>query len=228
MKNAEERSKRVHGLAFGAFLAAAELFGTSVPTHARGFKEYLVTHTIKAVQDVREEVNVNVFWQYLIDAYKVGEFGKGEQLRQYFRVIGEDVIHPPGHPNQYSSVAMPFCGMWTKYRLYFDYNAVLQKLGSYLVTKQRETLPLQRKDLRDQLSTYPYWIDGEHRQRLGNERSPSRVWAIDIDSHPLGYIPVSDEDLMASWNACGGNDSKWNDPRKGELFLIVHAAESAK
>ena len=225
MKTAEERSKRVHGLAYAAFLSAAELFGTSSRAMVNEFRAFVVGHTVRSVADVREDVNVNVFWQMVIDAFKVGEFGRGEVLRQIFKVVSNPVLHPPDAPTQAPNTAMPFLEPWVSYRLMFDYNAVLLKLNSFLVTRQRSVLPLQRKDLRDQLSTYPYWVTGIPVVRFGAARSPTRCWAIDVDQHPLGYQPVSDDELMRSWEDCGHNVQKWNDPRKGELFLLVHELE---
>jgi hypothetical protein len=41
----------------------------------------------------------------------------------------------------------------------------------------------------------------------------------------MGYQACSDEVLYESWEAADCNPKIWDDPRKGELYLIIHALE---
>jgi len=214
MKDAGERSKLVHGVAYAGFVAAAILFQSHAQTDLSAFRDFMIGHTIKAGIDVKSELNINVLWQHIIDAFKLGVFGQGEELRRYFKVIGKTLAHPPGAPSQ---------GPWMSYMLYFDYNAVMEILREHLA-RQRISLPLNRQDWRDQLSKNPSWVEPppgrSHKQRFGNGKSPTRCWCLNVDLHPMGYLPVSDEELTESRSS-----TDWADPRKGELFLIIHAAE---
>lgn len=211
---AGERSKLVHGLAYAGFVAAALLFGTHGRQHLAEFKVFMVQQAMRAEGDVKAELDVNVVWQQIIDLFKLGVFGKGEEACRFFKAIGKEVGAPPGAPNQWG---------WVSYTLYFDYNAIIEVLKER-AARQRDSIVLNRNDWRDQLSKHAYWImwehSGGHRQRFGTSKAPTRCWAIDVDKHPMGYQAVSDED----WNT-SRVDGTGVDPRKGDLFVIIHGIE---
>lgn len=174
---------------------------------------------------MRETVNVNLVWSYIIDAFKVGVFGHAPaEVRRYFGVTYDLTRDgaPPGRPNQCVSMAMPRIEAWRNYTLYMDVGAIMETLSKHL--KQRGVnLPLQRKDLRDQMSTQPYFIPGEHNYRFAGRKNPSRCWAINVNLHAQGYQMKDDAEILQSLKEADGGD--WSDPRKGELFLIVEGAE---
>ena len=79
------------------------------------------------------------------------------------------------------------------------------------LTKQRQSLPLKRIDLRDQLGRYEYWYRPPEGKKLAVRFGHGRGSAV---SHPLGYQQVPDDDLKDL-------DDKKGDPRKGPLFTLI-------
>jgi hypothetical protein len=233
LRDADERSKDVHGVGYAGFMAMAELLDFESSVGAKELDEYrqeLLRITHQAVRDVREEVNVNKFWQLLVQAWKLGVFGRGKQARQYFRGAREVTAggYPPGKPEQrpaddWRRQLKP----WDNWKLYFDPGSVLPALREHLV-KQRETMALPPRDLREQMKRQPYWIQGKGdgiKMRMGDGMASTRVWCIDLDHHPMGLQDVSDEDLKASRD--GKASMAWDDPRLGDLHGIVMEVESA-
>lgn len=210
----------MHGVSYAALLAANRLLGDCLPAaHLSGFRQWLAAHTQTAVRDVRTDVKVNVFWQQLLDAFKLGVFGHGGEVRRFFRAHRRGVaLHPPDAPNQVSSDDRPWLRDWVSWELFFDFSAITEMLSQHL-SRQRMVIPLSRADLRDQMSKYDYWIAGDHRQRFGANSTPARCWGIRLDKHPMGYQAVPDDVLDKSRAESGL--AGWTDPRLGELYLIV-------
>ena len=171
--------------------------------------------------DVASETNVNVFIQDLIVAYDEGAIGN-----DCFKVESLRMDHPPGSPNQ---------GPWMAHTLYVNFYQALSALGIYL-RKGNLNLPLQAKDLRDQLSRNDFFI------KLGKEnnyqilkkfgaagkQTNHSAWGVVVDKHPLGTRQVSDEEYELA--LLPTRDRKLDaigpvfvegDPRKGPLFSIV-------
>jgi hypothetical protein len=194
----------------------------------KGFGAWLISYANRVVADVKEDVNVNQFWQEVIDLFQVGVFGETPQeKRVFFRAEKTFAAHAPGAPTQSAeNEAMRFCGRWESYELYINFGAVLTKMAEHL-RKQGRALPLNKKDIRDQMKQHPYWIipEGEdgHRKRFG-EVSCARAWGVYLDSHPMGYQQKSDEELLAA-DAKRSMSENWADPRLGELYIIVKAVE---
>ena len=69
--------------------------------------------------------------------------------------------HPPGSPNQ---------GPWMAYTLYVNFYQALSALGIYL-RKGNLSMPLQAKDLRDQLSRNDFFLklDKENNYQISKE-----------------------------------------------------------
>ncbi len=201
----EERNKLVHGVSFAAFKAMACLLQSHSGEEMGLLQKALLAHAREAGVDVVSELNINVFWTDLITAFKADAVPKS-----CFRIEWDNVEHPPGAPAQ---------GHWPTFRLFIDPDQTLTHLQMFL-TKSRSQISLKRKDLRDQLSRNPYWIEGKHSKRFifGDSRATTKCWGIEVDKHPLGYQPVSDEQYDAMlFKAHEG------DPRKGDLFVIVDA-----
>jgi hypothetical protein len=98
--------------------------------------------------------------------------------------------------------------------------------------QQHQELRLNQLDLRRQMATKKYWLHpkhGMHRKRFAGKNNEG-CWGIDLNFHPMGYHPMSDEDLVAHLETAGVSDGdvfsclkdEWADPRHGELFAIVH------
>lgn len=202
-----ERDKLVYGVPYAAFTAMAHLLQSHSAQELQELKQFTIRHAGEASADVVSELNINVFWTELLNAFKA----EAVPLN-CFRVERRDLEHAPGRPNQ---------KRWASFKLYIDPDATLSKLSEFL-SRQRSSLPLKRKDLRDQLSKNAFWIEGKLRKRFNLGASgapPLPCWGIKLDEHPQGYQPCTDEEhdrwLMA--------DRDEGDPRLGELYLIVDA-----
>lgn len=211
--NARERA--VHGVAYAGWLAMASLLESHDATELSGFKAFMMEHLKGAASDVTSETNINVFWTDLITAYK-----EEAVPLECFRIEREQLPHPPGATNQNQHGGY-IQGNWKSYRLFMDPERMLSALGIYM-TKGRATVALKRKDLRDQLSKNPYWIEGKIKKRFGQGGEVTHCWGVKVDLHPLGYQgPVPDEAhehyLL---------HPEEGDPRKGPLYVIVHALEA--
>jgi len=197
-----ERDKLVHGVSYAAWVAAAEVLGQSTEEDIRVVRTFLQRHARYAAGDVVSEQNINIFWDHLISAYKAEAIDP-----KYFRVEAFDGPHPPNAPNQ---------GSWTRYNLWLEVDPILSSLSKELA-KQREMLVLKRKDLRDQMSNASYWLPPANKRfDFGRAASVTFAWGIDIDTHPLGYQPVTDEAYQRF-----RNNPEDGDPRRGPLFTII-------
>jgi hypothetical protein len=127
---------------------------------------------------------------------------------------------------------------WQDATLYFNADTVLAAMRRWKVG-QREEFPLDRDDLRAQLGVKPYWLPGELMRRFylhsGGPMKKSRCWGIRVTAHEMGYAPVADAEWQASFYANGDPASgqlvpmeEWDDPRKGELWLIAAALERGR
>src|ERR1035441_6560553 len=88
MASINQRARIVHGAAFAAFKALAELLGSHAPSDTARFKDYLLRHCTAAVGLVRDRVNVNLFWRDLLDALAspLNPYGEGPDLLKLFHL----------------------------------------------------------------------------------------------------------------------------------------------
>jgi hypothetical protein len=225
----DERARIVHGAAYASFYALVGMLESHEPPELHGFKEFLLGHVEKAVDEVREQVYVNQFWTDLLAALKFDEFGHTWTERQrIFKVVPDASAASPVSARQAQlGQADPFCA-WQSYRLYFIPDAVIDRLRAYK-RRMGQDLPLSKSDLRAQMKARPYWVNpkGEaHFQRFSGSASNSRCWCIDLDRHELGYREVADEEFAASFQREDGTffpQAAWADPRRGDLFALVDA-----
>ena len=198
----------------------ASLLQSHTADEVSGFKQYLVGHSQRAQEDVQSDHNINVFMEELITAVKMDAIPW-----TCFKVQEKFVEHAPGAPNQNRTWCLaksPSDGWvsgWYEYVLLIDPDPTIAALNIWL-TKQRQALPLKRKDLRDQLGRCEYWHKLPDGRKLtvrfgrGEAMATSLAWGIIVDKHPLGYRPVSDDDLTELGEKNG-------DPRKGPLFSLI-------
>ncbi len=196
-----ERDKLVHGVAYCAWRGMEALLGSHGPEAIAEFRKFMLAHSRAASADVASELNINVFWTDLLNAWKAEAIPDS-----CFRVEREYASFPPGAPQQ---------GRWEKVTLYIHPEFTMAALQQYL-TKQHAVVTLKRKDLRDQLSKQRYWKGGEHKKRFGASGATAHCWAILLDEHHLGYQPSSDE----AWTQFLTRPDE-GDPRTGDLYTIV-------
>ena len=207
----DPRLRIVHGVGYASWMAMASLLQSHSSEEVARFRKYMVEHSKSAAQDVVSELNVNVFVEELITAFKMGAIHWS-----CFKVKKEHKPHAPGHPGQPG---------WEECVLLIDPEPTIAALNIWL-TKQRQTLTLKRKDLRDQLSRAEFWYQPEGKKlytRFGGTGAVSLAWGIIADKHPLGYREVSDEEyekfLLAPENG---------DPRKGPLYHLIEGVLEAQ
>jgi hypothetical protein len=207
LANVNERHKIVHGVAWAGWMGMCALLDgqSHEAKEGKAFKAFLIAHTLAAAQDVMSDTNINVFFNYWIQGFKDGEIPL-----DCFRLEKQELSEPPGAVGQ---------GRWTAYFLWADYERLLIALRKWL-SKMGASVPLERNDLRDQMSKNPYWVHGKWRTRFGTGGATTAAWVISVDQHPLGYRPVSDEEFERY-----RQNPDEGDPRKGPLFEIVHALE---
>jgi hypothetical protein len=197
-----------------------------------------MAHCRSAGVQVTEQVNVNLFNAQLISAWKIGVFGETRlDWSRFFlpRKIRQS-NHPPGVPDHAEGETCPHCelgGQWNSYHLYLDIGAILEAMSKHFAS-QRKSMLLDRSDLLAQMSQRPYWVPWNavqrgHKQRFSGHAGASQCWCIDLDKHDLGYQAVSAEVLRASRLKPDGStyfaSDQWIDPRKGDLFELIHALE---
>ena len=223
-----ERSRVTYSLAYAAFRATSDLFESHTPQEMDEFKAFIISRASAAADDVSSDVNVNVFIQDVITAYKAGAIPD-----ECFRVEKERVAYPEA--GRYSA---PNQGPWDSYRLYMDPNQVISALQIYL-RKGGQNISLRYKDLRDQLSKNDFWVrlEGGRKlcKRFGKRGSMDTTvaWGIHVDWHPLGLQHIDDETFRAAltpadqkrWNDATGLKFAEGDPRKGDLFAIIGGVE---
>ena len=238
MARVDQRSRYVHGVAFAAFVAAATLLKSHAADDLQGFRNFLEAHCAAAGTQVSDQVNVNLFNANMLSAWKIGVFGhtRSEYARFFLARKIRSSLHPPGIPDHPESEICPHCemgGQWTSYYLYLDMGAILEAMSKHFA-QQRKPMLLDRADLLAQMGQRPYWVPFKkelrgHKQRFAGHASASHCWCWDVDRHELGYQPVSAEDLLASRIKPDGStrfaSDEWIDPRKGDLFELIHALE---
>jgi hypothetical protein len=209
-----EREKMGHGIHWSAWLAMCTLLQSHAADETAAFKTVMLEHAQKAAGDVTSETNINVFWTDLITAYKADEIDS-----DCFRLESE---YKPCDPDGERVGLGGETLRWNSYRLYIDPEPMIAQLQIYL-SKQRASVTLKRKDLRDQLSKNDYFIQGVVKKRFGKSAAGgTHAWGIEIDKHPLGFQSgVTAEEFQAYIN-----DRESGDPRQGPLYAIIHGLEA--
>jgi hypothetical protein len=220
LEQVSSRDRVTHAVAYAAFAAATVIFDSHSAPEVTEFRKFVADHARRAAADVLTDVNVNVFMQELIVAYRDGAISN-----KCFRVEKIQLEHPPGSPNQ---------GPWDSCRLFIEPHLAINELQVYL-RKGNQSVTLRRKDLRDQLSKCDFWIGATNskdglKKRFGQKGSMASLtaWGFIVDKHPLGTLCVPDEELSKAMvpdneKPLGviGPVFRDGDPRKGPLFAIV-------
>jgi hypothetical protein len=241
MASINQRARIVHGAAFAAFKALAELLGSHAPSDTARFKDYLLRHCTEAVGLVRDRVNVNLFWRDLLDALcsPLHPFGEGPDLLKLFHLTAVIPAACPVTEHQLKAGAESSAYAWTSWELAFLPRPVIKILRAHKRRGGRE-LPLDQPDLRAQMQVRPYWkpepTTRGHRKKFGkSSRTSQKCWVVLVDQHELGLQPVADAEFQESLYAEGGSaqgvfltGDEWVDPRKGDLFALIDLLVKAK
>ena len=223
LQRVPSRDRNTHAIAYAAFSAAAALFGSHLPIEMEEFRVWLVNHAQNSATDVKDSQFTNVFIQEVAVAVTADAIPAA-----YFRVEREWGRDELGLP-------------WEKIRLYMEPYGVINALQIHL-RKSGGNVTLKYKDLRDQLSNQPFWINPKDpnnpiKKRFGNEGSKASklAWGIDLDLHPLGRQHCTIEAVQSALKRKEQQTDlseidldielqfEDGDPRKGPLFSIVEA-----
>ena len=235
MPDVERRTIQVHGAAYGAFMAAARMFGGLLKKESLDrFTNFIKMKCLVTSDQGEQGMNVNQFWVDFISAWRRGVFGDTKaDWQRFMKATYEERDHPPGAPNQ---------GRWKEYTFFIEPNGVMDLLRKDLRTQGR-TLPLEITDYREQMSRRAYWSARNSRKHSGASgimqrfgKSRLRCWAIEVDKLPeFGYREVSDEELDESKRRRKNpqlpsaetfpEETDWADPRKGDIYSIIEAVE---
>jgi hypothetical protein len=207
-----ERERMVHGIDFASWMALNAILESHDAPEANAFKAFMVAHAKGSAADVSSETNIMIFLTDLLTAYKAEAIPD-----TCFKLESDHCSNPPGRPNQKTG--------WRNYKLYIDPEPTISAIRTFLA-KQRSDITLRRKDLRDQLSKMPFWVEPAKGKQLkkrfrqgGSGGTPA--WGFDLDKMgELGYLPCSDEEVQDYLL-----DANQGDPRKGPFFAIVDAIE---
>jgi hypothetical protein len=212
LSGVDDREKKVHGIGYSAWHSINQLLGAHDSSASVEFTSFMLNYSRAAAADVTSETNINIFWTDLLTALKADD----AISLTCFRLESTYAEAPPSLPNQKFG--------WKSYRLFMNPEPVLKSLAIYL-SKARGQITLKRQDLRDQLSKERYWIPGQIKKRFGpaGDMTTEACWGVNIDLHPMGLQPATDEQV---------NDyllkKEEGDPRKGPLFGLIHRLEGVE
>ena len=236
LRNADSRARIVHGVAFAALWALAEMLGVkAIEQDIESYRHFLLCEVVTSIQEVDEQTIVHQFWQDLFTAFLCNQFGKtANELSCYFKVLeNKRAVSPVSAEQRRMEKEYPH-SKWFSYLLFIQPGPVIAILREYKRSQGRD-FPLDKSDLCKQMATYPYWLPqpkgGNHKQRF-NGSPPLPCWGFIVDLHPSGYSAVADEDFLRSLKVEqdleGLNlpSSEWMDPRKGALFAIINLLTS--
>lgn len=239
LASTDARSRKVYGVPYATLAALQKVLAFTTDGELKKFQQWLVRRTVMTVKQEAQTVNVNEFWIDLYGCLNDGGFGhSASELKALFKVMVQDEAHPPGAPNQGYGPQTMSGWQWRSVKLYFKPEPVIAALLEWK-RKQGKSLPLNKADLRSQMSSRPYWVpfpekSGSHQQRFGEDGHRACCWCVNLDQHEMGYLPVSDEEYAASFRVDGKPDGElfpsrqWIDPRKGQLWMLVERMEKKK
>jgi hypothetical protein len=222
-----ERTRLVYCVVYAGFAAFTRLIGmadgereASVARWLGSYRQFLVGQAQIAVSEVRQQNELERFWQKVIGCFTMGGFGEtADELNRFFKAVrvGE-LPRPPGMPETSSQRgALGPDGQpdyhWVCWNLRIEPNAMFEALSRY-VRQQNENLPLKMMDIRAQMSTMRYWAPEAAKARF--DGFPVRYWEISLDRFPdLGYRPCTDEEVQAA--VAAGDE----DPRTGAIYRLI-------
>jgi hypothetical protein len=227
----DERTRMVYGVVYAGFagfhrlvMGQAALDDRHVKWFA-SFRQFLVSQAQTAVSEVKQQNELERFWQKVMGCFTMGGFGDTpEELRRFFKPVRAGTRErPPGVLDEstqrgaFGSDGQPEF-YWTSWNLRVEPAALFEAVSRY-VRQQNEYLPLKQMDCRAQMSTMPYWVPSAAKARF--DGAPVRYWEISLDHFvDLGYRQCSDEEVA---NAAAAGDE---DPRLGPAYQIINKLRS--
>jgi len=174
----DDRTRFVHGAAWGAFMALAEMLNVST-VKAEAFTAYTIKHANLAFDDVHDETMSNKFWNDVISAINRGNIER--------RLFDEKTItlDPKG---AYNPALMELSGAPRIEALFLAPSEVFDMYALDL-RKRGDEAPLSKNDIQREISKEEYWIEPAGTQRghraLLNGHRYSGVWVINLETFPF-------------------------------------------
>jgi hypothetical protein len=227
----DERTRMVYGVVYAGFAGFHRLIMGLPKTDERtarwlaSFRLFLVGQAQTAVSEVRQQNELERFWQKVMGCFTMGGFGDTpDDLRRFFKPVRAGSLdRPPGvleESTQRGAIGSDGEAEfhWTSWNLRIEPAALFEAVSRY-VRQQNETLPLKQMDCRAQMSTMPYWVPSAAKARF--DGAPVRYWEISLDHFTdLGYRQCSDEEVALAMKS--GDE----DPRLGPIYRIVNKLRS--
>ena len=204
----EERQRFVYGVAYTGFLATVNLLESHTADEVGKVKQATIDAAMRGVEDVASDIAVNQFWQDVSTLYQTGEME-----RNWVRFSKREVAHPPNAPRQ---------GHWQEVMMHLQPDPVISAINR-MRAQGRGARGLEKKDLVAQMSSEAYWVKdkSKRRCRFGKGSASIYCWCIRLDSHPLGYQLVSDEEWGIYQDQPEAQKARSGDPRLGELYSLM-------
>lgn len=235
LASTDSRVKTAYGVGYAAFCAACQLFDSRLKGALPKLKQWMLKNVAEAVIEVKRQVNINAFWNDVLEALQAGALGETTtDLLRIFAYRETKAAHPPTIGENDASQQTQYA--WKTTRIYFKPDLLIGLLRAYK-RKSGKDLELDRGDLRSQMKTLSYWGGDEKTMRfmgIGGQmnRTAERCWCINLDFHELGYVYVLDEEFRKSLFTEGDEaqqrwlpQTDWLDPRRGDLFALIDAIE---
>jgi hypothetical protein len=174
----DDRTRFVHGAAWAAFMALAEILNINVNVQA--FTSYTVQHSNLAFEDVHDETMANRFWTDVVSAINRGNIDR--------RLFDEKTItlNPEGAYDPGSGLELS--GATQINSLFLSPNEVFD-MYALDIRKRGDTAALSKNDIQREISKEEYWIEPAgkcrvHRATLNGHRY-NGVWVINLAKFPF-------------------------------------------
>jgi hypothetical protein len=174
----DDRTRFVHGAAYAAFTALAEMLNIS-NVDLNAFANYTVKHANLAFDDVHDETMVNKFWTDVISAINRGNIDR--------RLFDEKsiVLSPKG---AYDPALVELSGAPRIESVFLAPNEVFDMYALDL-RRRGDAAPLSKNDIQREISKEEYWIEPAGTQRIHratlNGHRYNGVWVINLEKFPF-------------------------------------------
>jgi hypothetical protein len=229
LRDVEERTRILHGAAYGAFAALSWMLESHTAQELHEFKLFLRGYVEVAQKDVKDQLFVSLFFEDVLSAAKAGFFGETpSEMRRYFKVKDKESEADAAVSAYQREKGQldPYCA-WKGKLLYIASKDCVEQVMGYRRSIGKPAT-LSKKDLHDQMKGRPFFVEPPAARRTHTIRfeggGQETAWCIDVDKIDIGLVPVSDEDFDASLRKADGNfieRVEWQDPRKGALFTLI-------
>jgi hypothetical protein len=173
----DDRTRFVHGAAWAAFMALAEMLNITV--NAQAFTAYTVEHANRAFEDVHDETMSNRFWTDVISAINRGNIDRGLFDEKTIALDPKGAFNP----------ALPELSGAPRINAFFLTPNEVFDMYALDLRRRGDAAPLSKNDIQREISKEEYWIEPAgkcrvHRATLNGHRY-NGVWVINLGKFPF-------------------------------------------